>query len=404
MACAAAMAFPGAVCLADQPAPAQPPAPAERIEVASLGYLPPSSFYLTYRLSSMSMGFFDNDHLLFTFRLGGLLRRLPSDRPDDEDQEIRAVVLDLQSGKVVKQTEWRMHDRSRYLWAYPDGKFLVRIRNSLYLTDQSLELMPYLNFHSELRLLEVSPDRQTTLIETDKPFTTPEEIEGDEGPERSEPVTIRMFSSGSQAGTILSDARNPIPIPLVSNGIVDFIDGKRPGTWAMRDVLFHGEPKIVADVKSSCRPTLQPASETAVLVMGCYNDGGDDRPIYAISLDGSLLWQQRWKNKYVWGAFDYAENGTRFSWESVAVNRPVGAFDSLDPEDVTAQLAGVYDTQTGNLVLVEDASPVLTAAQNAVLSPDGSRFAILRKGAIEIYNLPPVADKPVTPPVKAKKK
>jgi hypothetical protein len=36
-------------------------------------------------------------------------------------------------------------------------------------------------------------------------------------------------------------------------------------------------------------------------------------------------------------------------------------------------------------------SPILTAGQNVALSPDGTRFAVLRNGAIEIYDLPPVA-------------
>jgi hypothetical protein len=70
------------------------------------------------------------------------------------------------------------------------------------------------------------------------------------------------------------------------------------------------------------------------------------------------------------------------------VTRPISAFDALYPDDITAQLAGVYDTETGKLVLVKDASPVLTAGQNVALSPDGTRFAILRHGAVEVYDLP----------------
>ena len=35
--------------------------------------------FLTYQLSSAAMDFFDDDHLLFTFRTGGLLKRAPGD-------------------------------------------------------------------------------------------------------------------------------------------------------------------------------------------------------------------------------------------------------------------------------------------------------------------------------------
>ena len=154
--------------------PAPPPPfpeakPAVSIEVAPLGYRPPGAFYLTYQLSSAAMGFFDDDHLLFTFRTGGLLKREPGDRWGDDDQEIRAVVLDLGTGKVAQQAKWRMHDRSQYLWPYKDGQFLVRVRDSLFITNQELELEPYMTFAAGIRAVQVSPDRTLLVVETNDP-------------------------------------------------------------------------------------------------------------------------------------------------------------------------------------------------------------------------------------------
>ena len=84
--------------------PAPPPPfpeakPTMSIEGKPLGYRAPGAFYMTYRLSSAAMGFFDDDHLLFTFRMGGLLKRSPGDSPGDDDQDIRALVLDLKTGR-----------------------------------------------------------------------------------------------------------------------------------------------------------------------------------------------------------------------------------------------------------------------------------------------------------------
>src|ERR1700760_3267478 len=84
------------------------PKPDLRIPVDPLGYVAPSSFYLTARLSSVSLDFIDKDHLLFTFRLPGLMKRLPDEPPNDDDQTIRAVVLDLPAGNVSAKTDWRM--------------------------------------------------------------------------------------------------------------------------------------------------------------------------------------------------------------------------------------------------------------------------------------------------------
>jgi hypothetical protein len=173
--------------------------------------------------------------------------------------------------------------------------------------------------------------------------------------------------------------------------LLDLLEGKGQGLWVMRDVPFHGEPRVVAQVKSSCQPSARPLSASVALMVGCYGDG-EEREVIAVSTDGGELWRDHWQNRFVWGWFDSAVNGSRFVYESVAVTRPISTFDALYPEDIQGQMAGVYDTESGKLVLVKDASPVLTAGQNVALSPDGKRFAILRKGAIEIYDLPPVTE------------
>lgn len=372
------------------------PQPAIAIPVAPLDYTPPTAFYLSYRLSSASLGFFDDDHLLFTFRVGGLLHRVPSDRDGDEDQQIRAVVLDLRTGKTVRQAEWRMHDRQQYLWPFPDGKFLVRVRDSLFLTDDSLTLQPYLSFDTQLQNVEISPDRKAMVVERDEPGNMPTQAAMPGDPEVRHPVRVEVIELGSGTAHVIREAEAPVHIPLMGAGLADVLEGKQEASWVVRDVPLQGAPKIFAEVKSNCRPTVQPVSATVALVIGCYEDA-DDRPVVAVSTNAGELWRERWQNKYVWGWFTSAENGSRFAYESDEVSRPMSVFDSLDSEDISQQLVGVYDTESGKLVLVKDASPVLTAGQNVALSPDGKRFAVLRHGALEIYDLPPVSPAPGRP-------
>lgn len=386
-----------------KPAPAPPPPlqPAIRIEVEPLGYAPPGSFYLTYRLSSAALGFLDNDHLLFTFRIAGLLRRQPGDHSDDDDQEIRAVVLDLHTGQVVNRTEWREHDRSAYLWPYQDGQFLVRVRDSLYLTDASLELRPFLTLPAGLRDVQVSPDRKFTVVETDEPEKAQPPIDDTRAMGAGKPVKVLIMRSGTNETIAETDAKDAVRIPVLGAGLLETLQGAAPGTWAVRLLPFHGAPHILTEFKTGCRPTPEALSSSVALVVGCYLDGSDDHTIIAVTAEGKELWRTHWLNKYVWGWFTPAENGSRFIYESLVVNRPISAYDALYPEDIQAQLAGVYDTQTGRLVLVKNAYPVLTAGQNVALSQDGMRFAILRDGAIEIYDLPPVEKAP--PPEEPKK-
>lgn len=387
--------------------PAAPPTdlkPAVSIAVSPLGYKPPGTFYLTYRLSSAALGFLDDDHLLFTFRMGGLLRRVPGDPAGDEDQEIRALVLDLKTGKVAQQAEWRMHDRSQYLWPFAEGQFLVRVRDSLFVTDATLQLKPFMTFGDGIRAIQISANRKLMVVETSDQVKQAELPPGPRRLGNLQPVKVMIFPLGEKTPMVETEGNSATLLPLMGDGLLDLLEGRAQGSWVMRDVPFHGDPRTVADVKSSCQPSARPLSATVVMMVGCYGDG-DDRQVIAVSTDGQgELWRDRWQNRFVWGWFDEAANGSRFVYESVEVTRPISTFDALYPEDIQAQMAGVYDTETGKLVLVKDASPVLTAGQNVALSPDGKRFAILRNGAVEVYDLPAVSAPAPKPPELAGKK
>lgn len=377
----------------DRPAAPPGPNPSLRILVAPLGYVPPSAFYLTARLSSASLGFFDQDRLLFTFRVGGLLPRLPSDRSDDDDQEIRALVLDVRTGKVLAQAEWRMHDRGQYLWPFIDGQFLLRIRDALFTVGPSLELHPWITSASQLRAVELSPDRATVALETaapSHPHTGP--TLGDTTVSNdAQPVRISILASTSPSHILAaSEASQAVLVPLTSQGLLNATRDKHLGLWDIDEVPFRGDPHFLGNVRSTCYPAVQPLSTTVALVSACGQDL-DVRPVYGIStVTGKELWQANWQSKYVWGWFDCALNGSRFAYESIESTAPVNAFGSLDEGELGRQFVGVYDTDTGKLVFVLDATPVLSAGQNVALSPDGRSFAILRHGAIEIYDLPPV--------------
>lgn len=376
-------------CRAEPTAPPAPPTPAFRIPVDPLGFLPPSAFYLDYRLSSVTLGFFDDDHLLFTFHEAGLMKRLPQDPADDEDQMIRALVVDARTGKVLKQAEWRMHDRNQFLWPFPGGKFLLRIRNTLYVTGPSLELEPYLTFSRPLRAVQVSPERKWLAVEVEEPVAPSSGPRlGDKPVSDDEEVRVLFFPAGSRQPVASSLLHEAGLLPLMGGGLLDVAEGQPLGQWRMREVPFHGTPQLVGNLRSWCRPSVQPLSESVALVSWCAQTQ-DDRPVFAVNLDGKELWEDRWQSKYVWPDYDFAEDGSRFAYESIELNTTVSAFTTLDAGEVAGQEAGVYDTQSGKLLLVRDASPVISAGQNIALSPDGRRFAILRHGAIEIYDLPP---------------
>ncbi len=388
----AAAVLAGRMACAEKAVPAAELKPTLRIPVAPLGYLPPGAFYITYRLSSAAMGFFDDDRLLFTFQTSGLMKRLPGDQGGD--QEIRAVVLDAHTGQVLKQAQWRLRDREPYLWPFTGGRFLLRIGNTLYLLGPSLQWTPWLRTPDTLRLVEISPQRKWMVVEYDDPSKAHAgpTLEGGAGMQM--PVKVAFLPVGSRKPVAVSEMNQPAEVPLIGDGLLEMVEGKGLGSWVMREVPFGGTPQLVGSVHSFCRPKGQPLSDTVALVTWC-SQADNGQPVFAVNLAGSELWQDTWQQKYVWPYFDFAENGSRFAYESVEINVPMSIVGSmLDQDEIVGQMVGVYDTETGRLVLVRDVSPVLTAGQNVALSPDGRRFAVLRHGAIEIYDLPPVSAAP----------
>ena len=366
-----------------------------RVPVEPLGYVAPSSFYLTSRLSSTSLDFIDKDHLLFTFRLPGLMTRIPDDPPTDEDQMIRAAVIALPSGNILSKTDWRMHDRWRYLWHIGHGRFLVRQRNTLFLTDDTLELRPYLNTDFPIQAVQLSPDHSLIVVQTEgkkqnETLASTVGVLGDPPPE-TKPVHVFVLQTETRAMIARSEALNPIALPMMGEGYLQALSTKQ-NKWMIRYSSFKGaEPRSLTEIESSCHPTEEAVASDVTLVMACPRSS-NDHIVTAVGLDGKTLWQQHWESRYIWPTFQLAHDGSRFAYSSLQVNHSVGTMDPIDETTIVNQMVGVFDTKTGQLRLVKNASPILSAGQNYALSPDGSRFAILRDGAIEVYDLPPTSE------------
>ena len=389
------------------------PPPTARIDVGALGYTPPSRFYLIARLANATLDFVDNDHLLFTFREGGLLQRMPADPKDDDDQMVHALVLDISTGKVQQEERWRMHDRQHYLWSIGGGKFLVRQRNTLYSTDSHLELHPHMRFDNGLRGVEISPDHKLMMIEFEKygpasdgssrpapplPSTTGAApvAGGLSGPppEHSSSTTILMMRTQDNTIIAKSEASHSVDLPLLEDGFLEVLEGKLPDQWIVMNKSFAGKTSTIAELKSACDPSITALSDTVSLAVSCPG-GSSDHTVAAYSVSGALLWQSRWQSRYIWPTFEFAENGSRFAYGSLELNHAIGTMEPFGEDDVTGQPVGVFDTNTGKLNLVKTASPVLSSGHNYALSADGMRFAILREGAIEVYDLPPLEPVPV---------
>ena len=389
----------------------EPPKPVARIAVGPLGFLAPNAHYLQMRLAWSTLDFIDDNHLLFTFHVNQLLHRSPDDAGQGSGQMIRADVLDIASGKVVRTADWRMYDRGPYLWGLRDGKFLVRRANALYLTDSSLDLRPYLMFQTELQGVEVSPARTMLLLELKK--VLPKAAGGGErkapsllGPgeadaqqqEQQTRTEMVLLRPGERTALGRAEFRTMRAVPLLEDGVVSMLNGDNPKQWVLEEQTIERTVKKLGKVVSDCAPEAQALSGDVVLTIGCPANGSDGNTVVALKVGGGVLWQDKWSSRYIWPTFAYAQNGSRFAYESMQANREIGAMDSFGEADIVGQPVGVFDTDTGKLVFVTNADPVMSEGQNYALSANGQRFAVLRNGAIEVFDLPAGSKQPATRP------
>jgi hypothetical protein len=139
-------------------------------------------------------------------------------------------------------------------------------------------------------------------------------------------------------------------------------------------------------VESSCAPLFDFLSQREVLVTTCTPLGAGK--LVAMTTEGRRLWDAETSDATVWPLVVRSLDGSRLAREALAVSHPVRASSTLDQGDIIGQLVEVLDAADGKVVLTTSASPILDAGGNVGLSPSGRRVAVLKGGAIQVFDLP----------------
>jgi hypothetical protein len=394
--------------------------PAFNISVGPLGFSAPGAYYLGQRTSMVSLDFLDEDRLLFTFRVPGLIHR---ETGDENERQIRAVLLKLPEGTVQAEALWSVHDRARYLWMLKDGHFLLRDGRDLQVGDAALELKPYLRFPGALLWIDADATQEFLVADSREPAAPsstshhtsdqapslhsggqpssgedraslglgslagteaakPEE----EQPPASQPdLAVRILRRSSGEVILVSRTRTAIHLPVNADGYLESLRA-RGNEWLLNLKSFSGGSAILGRVDSACPPLFDFLSQREVLVTGCTVSGAGN--LTAIRTDGQHLWEALSADTTVWPLIVRAPDGSRLARETLVVPSPIGARAPLDPADIKGQQVIVLDAAYGNVALETTASPALDAGGNVAISPSGRRVAVLNGGQIQVFELP----------------
>jgi hypothetical protein len=410
--------------------------PTFTVPVEPIGFATPGPIYLGLRFSLASLDFLDENRLLFTFRVPGLMHREAGAAPGSVERQIRAVVVALPEGKIEAEALWTVHDRHRYLWILKNGHFLLRDRDGLQQGDARLELKPLLQFPGPLLWLEMDPSQQFLVtnsrepeasqersaegkISVDQPsskapslYLSQEKSPAGEAPspgtasaatdtavsDASKPpeqtdLVVRILRRESGKVMLVSRAHDAVHLPINSDGYLDSSRGNGQ-QWLLNLNYFSGGSTALGRVDSSCDPSLDFISQREVLAMACAGDS--ESKMVAIDPHGRHLWEDLLSSWSVNPLVRMAPDGSRLALETLAVTHAVNGNEPIVQEDVKGQLIRVIDAADGKVVFEAMASPPLDAGGNVAISPSGRRVALITDGTIQVFDLPAPAALPDT--------
>jgi hypothetical protein len=226
------------------------PQPVAHIDLVPLGYGGLSAAARQSGGSNLSVDFLDGRHVLVTFNPKKLFKRLPDCPPTHADRLIHAVVMEVPSGRVVKETDWYLHDLRGYVWNMGGGRVLLRRLNKLYEVDSNLTEKLVFDSPKELLWVSVTPDGKQLIVETSAEETpTPAQVKG------KERVKIFFLDAASLAVQRTIDVRGAINLEGTSSGFADV--RKQGSVW----LVEFGNANI-ARVKARRPPTFFIAART----------------------------------------------------------------------------------------------------------------------------------------------
>ena len=416
--------------------------PGARIPLGPLGY---QTMVPEFRLAGSSMlrvDFVDADHLLITFGLRQLMERLAGDPVDDDDRTVGAVVVELPTGKVLAETQWRLHDRGQYLWALGHGRFLLRVRDRLTViapmaaggaggAKDAFREVPLLNIERHIVALMVSANEDLLTVETTKPAAGAETGEASVGagpsgnlvihdPAQTDtaPVQLnfyRLTSTGAGAeGLVVTSAgairaRVAIELPMTTGGFLDVKEGGKD-RWLFNFDAHAGKVSELAEWDTTCFPRTTFVGHGEYVAFGC-RGSAEKQSLAGFNLKGEQMWQQNFSDQHVSPSFAFAPAAGRFALGRIVVTAAVDESAPMPESVVSAEEVRVVESYDGRVLFKINCTPVERAGENFALSADGLRLGVVREtlvhhaatkdydeyteheAAVEVYSLPALTEK-----------
>jgi hypothetical protein len=356
-----------------------------------LGYRVRANQVLRSLADDAAVAFVGENQVLVTFNPHPLVRRSPSEaNRATEPRIIRAALISAATGKVLRESEWRVPERGPYLWALDQGRVLARTANALTIFGPGLAVERQWTPPGSVRFVRISPSRSLIVVGVERERHSSEEhlrLAEFLGPERSpdedEDLTL-LDEKLKVLGTEPMDAIVPLPAVLDS-GVLLSNAGTRQ-KWVVQQLTWDHKKQTIVHVSSSCPLRMDTLPTNLIVLTGCAADG-NSYWYKVVRPDGKTLLTGTTSNQNWVEAADAPSAGKVFAIGIAEASRPVDFGAGMLASDFNGVTVSVYRSSNGQRLFATRSSRAAVNRHSFALSPTGDTLAILSGDALSLYRI-----------------
>ncbi|HEV7218175.1 MAG TPA: hypothetical protein VGN39_04815 [Terriglobales bacterium] len=319
--------------------------------------------------------------ILFTFNPHLLVHRAPAEA-SPQLRTVRAVLIDIQTMKVLKTADWRVLDEKQYLWPVGNERALVHVGSELRMYGPGLTVDQRVSLNGPLAFVRVSPSGNyfaVGVVQERHSRTVHEQLAEAEGREPEEDVEVKVLSAEFRVlATVTRSSRDAPPVLSDEGEIRIPTIGKN--RWRAVENTWDGQRRVLAQVTSTCKPEATTLQPDLLFLVGC--DRQSDGKWYLRSDGKPVL--KGWSPSQELEQTANGASGT-FAVGVAKADKPIAAEALFRAADLESENIGVYHVENGRRKFaISIASPVPTL-QTFVLSPNGDQLAVLQENQIAFY-------------------
>jgi hypothetical protein len=361
------------------------------VSLRTLGYRVRANQVLRSLADDAAVAFLGENQVLVTFNPHPLVKRSPSEADrSTEPRIIRAVLLSAATGKVLRESEWRVPQRGPYLWPLGEGHVLAHIGDTLTIYGPNLVVEHQWTPPGIVRLVRISPSRELVVAAVERERHTPEQhrrlaefLGPDRTVEEDEELTIL---DGSLKVLGAEPIDGDIALPAILDSGLLLSDAGAREKWMIQQLTWAHRKQSIVHVNSSCPLRVDTLPTNLILLAGC-GAGGSSYWYKVVRADGKTLLTGTMPTDSWVEAADAPPGGKVFAIGIAEASRPVDFDAGMITSDFQSVTVSVYRSQDGRRVYATRSSHGAVNRHSFALNVTGDRLAILSGDALSLYRV-----------------